>query len=277
MTTRITILVSGAVVALLACASAAPIGAAARVVRGTHSEAEPSLAESQMAARQAASKDLALEPAVVQEAAKPVARIYDLAIVPFKNLINKEKAGLVYDKTRVYFGEHQFKVVPRPQVEGEIKELGLLSNEAIQMGDCDTICRVLGVRYLAFGTVKLAKADTGFSPVGSAVGAANMMMGGLGALTAATALPFVAGTLAVSSVAGFTATSQIDMECRIYDNKVQKIIWVGSETFTAKKHLMAMFADKKKLQEVALTTGLKKLFDPIVGKLQPMKSRSPVD
>ena len=100
-------------------------------------------------------------------------------------------------------------------------------------------------------------------------------MGGLGGLAAASAVPFVAGALALSAVGGFTAHANVDLECRIYDNKVQKIIWVGTESFVAKKHLMAVFTNKRKLQERALTSGLKKLFDPIINKLEPMKGRGP--
>lgn len=239
-------------------------------------DAEGSLAESQMASRRrAATKDLDLEPMVEVEVARPRAQQFDIAVVPFKILINKGKSPMVFERTCQYFGAKGFKVAPRPQVEAAIKEMGLLSNEAIQLNDCDAIARALGCRYLAFGTVKLAKTDTGFSPVGAAVSSANVLMGGLGGLAAASAVPFVAGALALSAVGGFTAVANVDLECRIYDNTVQKIIWVGTESFVAKKHLMAVFANKRKLQEQALNSGLKKLFDPIITKLEPMKGRVP--
>ncbi len=276
MTTRCSLVL----IALLLAASSA--AAAPRRTPSTTDDARGSLADSQLAARREAhapapsTSDLGLEPAVVQEAAHR-AQEYDLSIVPFKCVINKQKGGLIYDRTRAYYVDHGFKVAPRPQVEASIKELGLLSNEAIQLNDCDAISRAVGSRYLAFGTVKLANADTGFSPVGGAVASASSLLGGVGGVAAASTVPFVGGVLALSALGGFTSQAPVDIECRIYDNKVQKIIWVGTESFTAKKHLMAVFADKKKLQEQALNSALKKLFDPIVHKLQPMKARTNVD
>lgn len=239
-------------------------------------DAEGSLAESQMESRRRAStRELDVDPVVDQEFAKPRGNDYDIAIVPFKILVTRGKTPMVFDRTVQYFQAKGLKVVPRDQVEASIKELGLFSNEAIQMPDCDAISRAVGARYLAFGTVRLAKADTGFSPVGGAVSSATGLLGGLGGLAAASAVPFVAGALALSAVGGFTASANVDLECRIYDNKVQKVIWVGQESFIAKKHLMAVFADKKKLQEQALQSGLKKLFDPIVVKLETLKGRGP--
>src|SRR6185436_14457267 len=127
------------------------------------------------------------------EASRPNALQCDVAVVPFKMMVNKNKGGLVYERTRAYFVDHSFKVVPKTNVEAAIKELGLLSNEAIQLPDADAICRAVGCRYLTFGTVKLPKADTGFSPVGGAVAAASTLLGGVGGLAAASALPFAAG------------------------------------------------------------------------------------
>jgi hypothetical protein len=282
MTTRIVVrLCSNLILAALFAQLAGPaLAVARRTPARDDADARGSLAESQLAARRSASTrspDLDLEPSISREAARPTAPQCDLAVVPFKMMVNKNKGGMVYDRTRAYFVDHMFKVAPKPQVESAIKEMGLLSNEAIQLPDADAICRAMPCRYLAFGTVKLPKADTGFSPVGGAVASASTLLGGVGGLAAASALPFAAGVLAVSAVGGFTTASTVDIECRIYDNKVQKIIWVGTETFTAKKHLMAVFADKKQLQEQALSAALKKLFDPIVHKLQPAKARAQVD
>jgi len=79
--------------------------------------------------------------------------------------------------SRVINGMPNIKDSTRKRVEAAIKELGLLSNEAIQMGDCDAIARAVGCRYLAFGTVKVGKTDTGFSPVGAAVSSASGLLG----------------------------------------------------------------------------------------------------
>lgn len=268
MTTRIALLLS----VLL---SLAPAHAATKPAKPVD-DAEGTLAESQLESRRrASSRELDVDPVVDQEFAKPRGNDYDIAIVPFKILVTKGKTPMVFDRTMKYFQDKGLKVAPRAQVEAAIKELGLFSNEAIQLPDCDAISRAVGARYLAFGTVRLAKADTGFSPVGGAVSSATGLMGGLGGLAAASAVPFVAGALALSAVGGFTASANVDLECRIYDNKVQKVIWVGQESFIAKKHLMAVFTDKKKLQEAALQSGLKKLFDPVVTKLEPIKGRGP--
>lgn len=258
----------------LVLAGAAPAHAVAK--RPSTREDEPaSLAESQIAARRQAAQNLAIEP-LVDKDAPPVRapQVYDIAIVPFKNVVNKHKSGLVYEKTRDYFTRLGFKVAPRSQVDAIIKELGLLSTEAVMLQDCDSIANAVGVRWLVFGTIKLSRTDTGFSPAGSVVSAAQAVTGGL---LAVSSLPLVAGGLALSTAAGFTAHSSADIEARIFDKKVEKIIWVGTESFTAKKHFLAVFADKRKLQERALERGIKKLFDPVVKRLQPGGAKVNVD
>jgi hypothetical protein len=262
----------------LALTAVAPVQAVAKKPSTPVEDDGGSLAESQIEARRrAASKDLAIEPLVDANAVGPrpaAAQVYDIAIVPFKNTVNKHKAGLVHDKTREYFTKLGFKVAPKSQVDAIIKELGLLSTEAVMLQDCDAIARAVGARWLVFGTIKLTRTDTGFSPAGSVVSAAQAVTGGL---LAVSSLPLVVGGLAVSGVAGFTAHASTDIEARVYDKKVEKIIWVGTESYTAKKHFMAVFANKKQLQEQALERGLKKLFDPVAKRLQPSGGKTNVD
>ncbi|MBI4860005.1 MAG: hypothetical protein HY815_07040 [Candidatus Riflebacteria bacterium] len=223
------------------------------------------------------------DPGATAEGARPAARApslayeveNDIAVVPFRNIASKERAGLIYSKTQDFFRKKGFSVAPRPRVDRAVKKLGVLNTEAITVQDCEGMAAGLKVRYLIFGTARLVRADTNFSPVGAIVSGARVLVGGFSSAAAVAGLPFLVGGLAFSLVAGFSLAANADLECRIYDAAQRKVIWVGSESAQQRKTFMAVFANKKKVEMQALERGISKLFDPIASKLAIARRRGP--
>ena len=239
----------------------------------------------QMEARKAArSGMLRLQPGVAEEmearAARapevPIETEYDLAVLPFRNISSKQRAGLIYSKIQEYFRKKGLNVVSRPNVDRAIKKLGVLSTEAITVQDCEQLAIDLKARYLVVGTARLHKADTSFSPAGSIISGARVLVGGFAGAAAVAGLPFLIGGLAFSLVAGFSNTASAELECRIYDVFKRKVIWVGAESAQRRKDFMAVFADKRKLEIQALERGVAKIFGPVISRLTSRKRRVPI-
>jgi len=226
----------------------------------------------QMEERKATDGNLGLEPSTSETRDLPPPEVsididQDLAVVPFRNIASKERAGLIYSKTQEFFRKKGFSVSPRPNVDQAIRKLGVLSTEAITIQDCSQLANDLKVRYLVSGTARLTKADTSFSPVGAIVSGARILIGGIQGAAAVAGLPFLIGGLTFSLVAGFSNTASAELDCRIYDAVKRKVIWVGSENAQRRKDFMAVFSSKKKLERQALDRGIEKLLSPVVPKL----------
>jgi TolB-like protein len=204
-------------------------------------------------------------------ASEPEERRYDVAIVPFRNIQNKEKAGVVYQKLVDLFKKKGFRICPRPDVEMAVRKTGVLTSDAVQTSDYQDVAQRLSCRYVVLGAVKVSKADTGFSAAGVATNTARMLIGP--AMTTPAGLAVTGGALIASLLGGFTASAGVEFEARVYDGVVRKIIWIGAEGAQQKKTWGALWANKKQLEDKAIGKALQKVFGNVLPHMQVPKHK----